>query len=81
MSSRKSRSSSKKANKGSEEVTTAISAIGVDVGQGKVLNNPNSWIRLVYYRYTLMTGVYMLDPLEQNFLHFFMILGAFFLTK
>jgi len=55
-------------------------AKGIDVGQGKVLNN-NNFFSLMYYRYTLMTGVYMLDGVEQAFLHFFILLGMFFVVK
>ena len=57
-----------------------ITAKGVDVGQGKVLNH-NKFFSLMYYRYTLMTGVYMLDGIEQAFLHFFILLGMFFVAK
>ena len=56
----------------------------IDVGQRKVLRGRSGlfgYLRTLYYRYTLMTGVYMLDSVEQNFLHFFMLLGAVFLVK
>ena len=53
----------------------------MDMGQGKVLADNAGFFRKCYYRYTLMTGVYMLDPMEQNLLHFFMLLGAFFTMR
>jgi hypothetical protein len=59
---------------------TIITTKGIDVGQGKVLNH-NNVFSLMYYRYTLMTGVYMLDGIEQAFLHFFILLGMFFVAK
>ena len=56
-----------------------------DIGQSKVLDVSEGGIfRLVkmwYYRYTLMTGVYMLDRVERWFLHFFIVLGVIFLAK
>ena len=36
------------------------------------------WPRQLYYRYKLMTGVYMLGPAEEAILHFFFFLGAYF---
>ena len=36
------------------------------------------WPRQMYYRYKLMTGVYMLGPAEEVILHFFFLLGAYF---
>jgi hypothetical protein len=36
------------------------------------------WPRQMYYRYKLMTGVYMLGPAEEVILHFFFFLGAYF---
>jgi hypothetical protein len=60
-------------------VVNAVDTSGkhwIDVGQGKVLHEGTGmlgYLRRCYYRYTLMTGVYMLDSVEQNFLHFFMV--------
>lgn len=36
------------------------------------------FVRL-YYRYTVMTGIYMLGPVETGLLHFAYILGIYFL--
>jgi len=63
-----------------KNTSTVFAAKGIDVGQGKVLKN-NNFFSLMYYRYTLMTGVYMLDGIEQAFLHFFILLGMFFVVK
>lgn len=56
-----------------------------DMGQSRVMQNPGegvfSSLRLLYYRYTLMTGVYMLDRVERWTLHFLVFLGAVFLLK
>jgi hypothetical protein len=86
----KSRAAKKSANAATSSVSPDTSSketevarapvTGVDVGQSKVLKSKN-FISLMYYRYTLMTGVYMLDGIEQAFLHFFIILGLFFLMK
>lgn len=38
------------------------------------------WPKKMYYRYKLMTGVYMLGPGEETFLHFFFFLGAYFIV-
>lgn len=38
-------------------------------------------IKKQYYRYTLMTGVYMLEPFESAILHLAYLLGAYFLYK
>ena len=38
------------------------------------------WPKKMYYRYKLMTGVYMLGPGEEAFLHFFFFLGAYFIV-
>ena len=38
------------------------------------------WPKKQYYRYKLMTGVYMLGPAEETVLHFFFFLGAYFIV-
>ena len=63
-----------------KKTNSSITKKGIDVGQGKVLHH-NNFFSLMYYRYTLMTGVYMLDGIEQAFLHFFILLGMFFVVK
>lgn len=40
-----------------------------------------AWPIKCYYRYTVMTGIYMLGAAETGFLHFFYVLGAYFLYK
>ena len=37
-----------------------------------------SFVNTMYFRYKVMTGVYMLGPGEEMILHFFFILGAYF---
>lgn len=79
----KSKSTSSRKHAAEVEVQQSFvsDASGVDVGQRRVLKDNAGFLRTCYYRYTLMTGVYMLDPMEQYFLHFFMILGAFFTLR
>ena len=36
------------------------------------------WIKLQYYRYTLMTGIYMLDSAEVALLHTIMFITGYF---
>ena len=89
MSSKKNSSKAASAKSSSASTKEAVNAQpvvarevkGVDMGQGKVLADNAGFFRKCYYRYTLMTGVYMLDPMEQNLLHFFMLLGAFFTLR
>ena len=43
----------------------------------KVIDN----IKTQYYRYTVMTGVYMLGPAETSILHIAYIVGMFLLVR
>ena len=38
-------------------------------------------IKTQYYRYTVMTGVYMLDPIEMYILHLAYIVGMVLLAR
>ena len=76
------------------EVTNSDDRLPATLGKGSTsdedddLYNPGregpppgawfQWPRQMYYRYKLMTGVYMLGPAEEAILHFFFILGAYF---
>ena len=58
---------------------TATTSMRDTSSQNKVYSGgESSLLQLLYYRYTIMTGVYMLDPMEVAFLHFFFVLGAYF---
>ena len=37
------------------------------------------YVKLQYYRYTLMTGIYMLDPAEVTLLHAIMVIASYFI--
>ena len=39
-----------------------------------------AWPKKMYYRYKLSTGVYMLGPGEELILHFFFLLGVYFIV-
>lgn len=43
----------------------------------RVINN----IKKQYYRYTVMTGVYMLGPAETSILHLAYVIGIFLLVR
>jgi len=48
---------------------------------GQRSGGPINFFRKVYYRYTTITGVYMLDSHEAWVLHFFFAVGAYYLLS